>query len=680
MIPKQTIDEIFQTARVEEVIGDFVSLKKSGSNFKAKSPFVDEKTPSFMVSPAKQIWKCFSSGKGGNVVSFLMEHEHFSYVEALKWLANKYNIEIKEDRERTPEEQAAFTERENLSIINEFARDHFVYNLHNNEQGKAIGLSYFIERGFREDIIEKFQLGYCLDESDAFTKAALDKKYKKEFLEKAGLTKTKDDRSFDFFRGRVMFPIHSVAGKVLGFGGRTLRSDKKVAKYFNSPESEIYNKSRILYGLYFAKNTIIKYDRCYLVEGYTDVISLHQAGIENVVASSGTALTEDQIKLIKRYSENITILYDGDAAGIRASFRGIDMILEQGMNVKVVLFPEGEDPDSFAKKSTTSELETYIEENSKDFIVFKSDVLKQSAGNDPVKKAELINDIVGSIAVIDDAIKRQVYCRECAGIFDIDEQTIIQAVNKVRQKNSVDRYKQENNFQQEAQPVEYDIPIEAMLPPDLVETKEQPDHTKENLEILRRIEAQEYDLIRILLNYGLYMVETSHVEYDEENNETVTKVEVSVIELVVSEIERDELYFDEDVLKKIYEEYRDGLENGELLGDSYFLRHSDPEIAKAAVDIITNKYELSPNWVLKKVYTTPELEKLELAVKQSIYSYKTAKIRKEKNQIQKEIERLNKADFEGNLDEIMTLLAKQKKLDMVIGKLTNNDSLGRVIH
>jgi DNA primase len=686
VIPKQTIDEIFQTARVEEVIGDFVSLKKSGSNFKAKSPFVDEKTPSFMVSPAKQIWKCFSSGKGGNVVSFLMEHEHFSYVEALRWLANKYNIEIKEDRERTPEEQAAYTERENLSVINEFARDHFVHNLHNNEQGKAIGLSYFVERGFREDIIEKFQLGYCLDESDAFTKAALDKKYKIEFLEKAGLTKTKDNRSFDFFRGRVMFPIHSVAGKVLGFGGRTLRSDKKIAKYFNSPESELYNKSKILYGLYFAKNSIIKYDRCFLVEGYTDVISLHQAGIENVVASSGTALTEDQIKLIKRYSENITILYDGDAAGIRASFRGIDMILEQGLNVKVVLFPEGEDPDSFAKKSTTTELNEYIEENSKDFIVFKSDVLKESAGNDPIKKAELINDIVGSIAVIDDAIKRQVYCRECASIFDIDEQTIIQAVNKIRSKKSAERYKRTNTQSQTQSsnptevPVEYDIPIEAMLPPDMVETKEQADHTKQLSEIHRRIAAQEYDIIRILLNYGTYQIATEHVEYDEEDNEEVSQIEVSVIELVVAEIERDELYFDDEILKKIYDEFKEGLERNELLQDTYFLRHQDQEIAKAAVDIISNRYEISPNWVVKKVYTTSEIEKLELAVKQSIYSYKTAKIRKEKSEIQKEIERLNKEDVEANIDEIMTLLAQQKKLDMVIGKLTNNDSLGRVIH
>ncbi|MCB9225366.1 MAG: DNA primase [Crocinitomicaceae bacterium] len=664
MIPKRTIDEIFQTARVEEVIGDFVQLKKSGSNFKARSPFVDEKTPSFMVSPAKQIWKCFSSGKGGNVVSFLMEHEHFTYVEALKWLASKYNIEIQEERERTPEEEAAFSERENLSIINEFARDHFVYNLHNNEQGKAIGLSYFIERGFREDIIEKFQLGYCLDEGDAFTKAALGKKYKLDFLEKAGLTKTKEDRSFDFFRGRVMFPIHSVAGKVLGFGGRTLRADKKIAKYFNSPESELYNKSKILYGLYFAKNSIIKHDRCFLVEGYTDVISLHQAGIENVVASSGTALTEDQIKLIKRYTENITILYDGDSAGIRASFRGIDMILEQGMNVKVVLFPDGEDPDSFAKKSTTTELNDYINANSKDFVVFKTNILLKEAGDDPIQKANLIRDIVESIAKIPDAIKRQVYTRECSSMFGMDEQLLINELSKYR-KNEI-----ANKF---------GAPEIHEIEPPFIHV-EQADHTKENLEILSRIEAQEYDIIRILLNYGVYMVATEHVETDEEGEEEVVNVEVSVIELIIGEIERDELYFDEDILKKIYDEFKAGLDRGELLSDNYFLRHADPEMQKAAVDIITNRYEISPNWVVKKVYTTSELEKLELAVKQSIYSYKTAKIRKEKDLIQKEIERLNAEDIDAHIDEIMTLLAQQKKLDVVIGKLTNNDSLGRVIH
>ena len=664
MIPKQTIDEIFQTARVEEVIGEFVHLKKAGSNLKAKSPFVDEKTPSFMVSPSKQIWKCFSSGKGGNVVSFLMEHEHFSYVEALKWLADKYNIEVKEDRERTPEEQEAYTIRENLSVINEFARDHFVHNLHKNEEGKAIGLSYFIERGFREDIITKFQLGYCLEESDSFTKAALDKNYKLEYLEKAGLTKTKNGRSFDFFRGRVMFPIHSVAGKVLGFGGRTLRADKKIAKYFNSPESELYNKSKILYGLFFAKNAIIKYDRCFLVEGYTDVISLHQSGVENVVASSGTSLTSEQIKLIKRYSENITILFDGDAAGIKASFRGIDMILEEGMNVKVVLFPEGEDPDSFAKKSTASELESYIDDNSKDFIVFKTDVLLKEAGNDPIQKAALIKDIVSSIAKIPDAIKRQVYTRECASMFGMDEQLLVTELSKLRRDATAKKYNA---------PEVRDIPVDQPK-------VEQADQKKEQNISLGRIISQEADIIRILLNYGLFEVKTQHVEYDENDEEIVTEVEVPVIELIVFEIERDEISFDDPVYAAIYEEFKAGIEREELLGESFFLQHHDPDIAKKAVDIVSSRYEISPNWTAKKVYTTTEVEKLELAVKQSVYSFKTAKLRREKEELQREVRRLHEADADTNMAEIMTLLAKQKKLDEVIGALTNNDSLGRVIH
>ncbi|MBD3636360.1 MAG: DNA primase [Crocinitomicaceae bacterium] len=664
MIPKQTIDEIFQTARVEEVIGDFLHLKKAGSNLKAKSPFVDEKTPSFMVSPSKQIWKCFSSGKGGNVVSFLMEHEHYSYVEALTWLANKYNIEIKEDHEKTPEEKAAYTLRENLSIINEFARDYFVHNLHNNEQGKAIGLSYFLERGFREDIIKKFQLGYCLDESDAFTKAALEKNYKLEYLIEAGLTKKKDERTFDFFRGRVMFPIHSVAGKVLGFGGRTLRSDKKTAKYFNSPESELYNKSRILYGLYFAKNAIIKYDRCFLVEGYTDVISLHQSGIENVVASSGTALTEDQVKLIKRYSENITILYDGDPAGIKASFRGIDLILEQGMNVKVVLFPEGEDPDSFAKKSTATELEEYIEEHSKDFIVFKSDVLLKEAGGDPVQKASLIRDIIQSIAKIPDAITRQVYTRECASMFGMEEQILVTEITKLR-RNVIAK----KHGAPEIKSLE--VPTEQV---------EQSDHQQREKRTDENIYSHELDLVRIMLNYGVFQVKTQHVELDEDENEVITEVEVAVSELIVHEIDKDELELENPLFRKIFDEIKEGIDLGELRGEKYFVQYADPEIARTAVDIISNRYELSPKWTDKKVYTNTEVDNLELAVKQSIYSYKTARIKREKEVIQTEIKKLSEGSYESNYDEIMTLMARQKQLDKVINLLTNNDSLGRVIH
>ena len=395
-IPPHIIDEIMQTSRIEEVIGEFVNLKRAGSNLKGLSPFTDEKTPSFVVSPAKQIFKCFSTSKGGTVVSFLMEKEHYSYPEALRWLADKYGIQIPEEAPATAEQLAAISERESLYIINEFAKDHFFNNLHETEEGKAIALSYFEERGFRKDIIEKFQLGYCLNTGDDLTKAALGKGYKLEYLEKVGLVKSKEERQFDFFRGRVMFPIQSVTGRVLGFGGRTLFTDKKIAKYFNSPESIIYNKSEILYGLFYSKGDIIKYDNCFLCEGYTDVISMYQAGIQNVVSSSGTSLTKEQIKLIRRYTQNITILYDGDAAGIKASFRGIDLILEEGMNVKVVLFPEGEDPDSYSKKATSSELELYIKEHTQDFISFKADILLKGGETDPIKKAELIRDVVHS--------------------------------------------------------------------------------------------------------------------------------------------------------------------------------------------------------------------------------------------------------------------------------------------
>lgn len=653
MIPKQTIDEIFQTARVEEVIGEFVHLKKSGSNFKAKSPFVDEKTPSFMVSPSKQIWKCFSSSKGGNVVSFLMEHEHFSYVEALRWLANKYNIAIKEDREQTPEEIQQISIRENLSVINEFAKNHFAENMTKNKQGRAIGLAYFKERGFNDDIITKFQLGYCLDESDGFTKPALEKGYKLEFLEKAGLTKTKDGRHFDFFRGRVMFPIHSVAGKVLGFGGRTLKTEKSVAKYFNSPETELYNKSKILYGLYFAKNSIIKLDRCFLVEGYTDVISLHQSGLENVVASSGTALTQDQIKLIKRYTENITILYDGDAAGIRASFRGIDMILEEGMNVKVVLFPDGEDPDSFAKKSSFTELENYIGESSKDFIVFKSDVLLKEAGEDPVKKAELIRDILTSIAVIPDAIKRQVYLRECAKLFGMEEQVLLTEINKLRRNKS---NSDSRTYTESPQ-----------LPKEITEQKIAP--KKVNL-----IYHQEFDLIRLLLNYGLLSIKTQAVETNEEGEEEIYETEVSVIQLIVSEVEKDELEIETPVFKLIYNEFKEGLANNILHSDSYFIRHDNPDVAKMTADIMSLKHEVSPNWSNQNVRIATEVDKLDTAVMNCIYSYKNTKVVLQMQAIQNEIDVLEE---EGQYEEVMLLLAKQKQLEQV--KILFSNKLGRII-
>ncbi|NND09946.1 MAG: DNA primase, partial [Flavobacteriaceae bacterium] len=430
MISRTTIDQVFETARVEEVIGDFVQLKKSGSNFKGLSPFSDERTPSFMVSPVKQIWKDFSSGKGGNAVTFLMEHEHFSYPEAIKYLAKKYNIEI-EETEQTDEQKQQADERESMYLITEFASNYFQDILNNTDQGKAIGLSYFKERGFTEETIKAFALGYSLDQWQAFTDEALKQGYKLEYLEKTGLTIVKEDKRFDRFKGRVMFPIRSMSGRVLGFGGRILSNDKKAAKYVNSPESDIYHKSKVLYGIYHAKKSIAKENNCYLVEGYTDVIQFHQKGVKNVVASSGTALTPEQIRLINRLTPNITVLFDGDAAGIRASLRGIDLILEQGMNVKVCTFPEGEDPDSFAKQNTLEELVLYLEENAKDFIEFKASLLMDEAASDPIMKADLIRDMVVSISKIPDRIKKEIYVQECAKIMDISEAVLFSTLAQI---------------------------------------------------------------------------------------------------------------------------------------------------------------------------------------------------------------------------------------------------------
>ena len=490
MIPPHIIEDIMQTSRIEEVIGEFVSLKRAGSNLKGLSPFTDEKTASFVVSPAKQIFKCFSTGKGGTVVTFLMEKEHFSYPEALRWLADKYGIQLPEEKPATQEELDAISERESLHIINEFAKDHFVHNLHETSEGKKIGLSYFIERGFRPDIIEKFQLGYSINVSDDFTSAALKKGYKQEYLEKVGLTKSKDDRSFDFFRGRVMFPIHSVSGRMLGFGGRTLFTDKKIAKYFNSPESIIYNKSEILYGLHFSKGDIIKYDLCYLCEGYTDVISMYQAGIQNVVSSSGTSLTKEQIRLVKRYTQNITILYDGDAAGIKASFRGIDLILQEGLNVKVVLFPEGEDPDSYAKSVSASELEAYLKEHNQDFISFKADLLLSDGENDPIKRAGLIKDIVHSVSLIPDQITRNVYMRSIAERFDMNEQVLTGELLKLRQDQATKEYqaaeKRVANTQVESDPYAHEPnPFELETSSSTTKTSTEIDHNE--LDLMRSL-------------------------------------------------------------------------------------------------------------------------------------------------------------------------------------------------
>ena len=522
--------------RVEEVIGDFVQLKRAGSNYKGLSPFSNERTPSFMVSPVKQIWKDFSSGKGGNAIAFLMEHEHFTYPEAIRYLAKKYHIEI-EENEQSTEEKAQADERESLYIVSEYAQQYFQDTLFNTEAGKAIGMTYFKERGFTEETIQKFRLGFSPDEWTAFTDNALAKGYQLEFLEKTGLTIVNGDRKFDRFKGRVMFPIHSMSGRVLGFGGRILTNDKKQAKYLNSPESEIYHKSKVLYGIFFAKQAIAKADNCYLVEGYTDVIQMHQKGIENVVASSGTALTQDQIRLIHRLTPNITVLYDGDAAGLRASIRGVDLILEQGMNVKVCTFPEGDDPDSFARKTAYEDLVLYLENNATDFIRFKASLLMQEAQNDPIKKAETIRDMVESISKIPDLIKREVYVRECATIMDISEQVLFSTLAQILKKDFYEGQKVERK-QSTMQVVQ--TPEEAQK------------------RTINRLEVLEHDLIKILLSKGNEdCVFTDTILVEEENGDLKEKQiqqTLKVYEKVFLELQEDEIEFANPDFKQIYDQ------------------------------------------------------------------------------------------------------------------------------
>ena len=522
--------------RVEEVIGDFVQLKRAGSNYKGLSPFSNERTPSFMVSPVKQIWKDFSSGKGGNAIAFLMEHEHFTYPEAIRYLAKKYHIDI-EETEQSSEEKAQADERESLYIVSEYAQQYFQDTLFNTEAGKAIGMTYFKERGFSEETIQKFRLGFSPDEWTAFTDNALAKGYQLEFLEKTGLTIVNGDRKFDRFKGRVMFPIHSMSGRVLGFGGRILTNDKKQAKYLNSPESEIYHKSKVLYGIFFAKQAIAKADNCYLVEGYTDVIQMHQKGIENVVASSGTALTQDQIRLIHRLTPNITVLYDGDAAGLRASIRGVDLILEQGMNVKVCTFPEGEDPDSFARKTAYEDLVLYLENNATDFIRFKASLLMKEAQNDPIKKAETIRDMVESISKIPDLIKREVYVRECATIMDISEQVLFSTLAQILKKDFYEGQKVERKQKAAMQ---------------VVQTPEEAQKRTVN-----RLEVLEYDLIKNLLLYGnRECVFTDTILVEEEDGtlkEQQIQQTLKVYEKIFLELQEDEIELANPDFKQIYE-------------------------------------------------------------------------------------------------------------------------------
>lgn len=601
MIRPATIQTIFETVRIEEVISDFVTLKKRGANYLGLCPFHNEKTASFSVSPSKGIYKCFGCGKAGNTVGFIMEHEHYSYPEALKYLAKRYGIEIEEE-EITPEMQLELDERESMFALNNFVAKYFSDNLFNKEEGKSLGLSYLKERDFRESTIKKFQVGYAIDKWEDYSKHALENGYKKEVLVKTGLGIAKDDHVIDRFRGRVIFPIHNLTGKVIGFGGRILSSGKSTAKYINSPESDIYNKSKVLYGIYFARTTVIKQDKCYLVEGYTDVISLHQAGIENVVASSGTSLTVDQIKLIKRFTPNITMLFDGDPAGIKASFRGIDLILEQGMNVKIVLFPDGEDPDSFVRSHRTTEVETFISDKAVDFIKFKTGLLLDETAGDPVAKASLIKDIVNSIAQIPDGISRALYIKECSVMMEMPEQTLINELNKIFRG----KYRKRTQTPAAAFP---DSPVKKSIS-DQIEIDPLDMHTQEN------------HVMRVLLLYGNEQITIKDFDSDD-------VWEGRVADYIISDLKDEDIEFENQIYNEMLEEYIKMDEQGDTVDEVYFINHSRPKFASTAIDLVSNRYQLSENWKQNKIYVKTEQDQMSTLAVTSVLTLKSRLIGKQ---------------------------------------------------
>ena len=638
MIDQPTIDRITEAAQIQDVVGDFVTLRKRGVNLLGLCPFHGEKTPSFTVSPAKGIFKCFGCGKGGNSVHFIMEHEQLGYTEALKYLARKYHIDVQE-RELSPEEMAVRNDRESMFLVNEFAQKHFTSTLHNHIDGKSIGLGYFRERGFRDDIIQKFQLGYSLDQRDAFTQAALKAGYNKEYLVKTGLTlENESGQTTDRFRGRVMFPVHSLSGKVVAFGGRILKKDDKMAKYVNSPESEIYHKSNELYGIFFAKQAIVKQDRCFLVEGYTDVISMHQSGIENVVASSGTSLTPGQIRLIHRFTENVTVIYDGDAAGIKASIRGIDLLLEEGLNIKVLLLPDGDDPDSFARKTNASDFIEYVERNASDFIRFKTNLLLADAGNDPVKRAGLVLDIVRSIAIIPNSAIRSEYVKECSTLLNVEEQMLYYEINKL--KNS----EQEKNAtrRQNEIPEQSDSPESDAIA---------------RISSSSKFEDQERNILQILVKYG----ESIFYYSDEEK-----QLPVTVGDYILEELEKDNLLFYNEVHTLILEEYKLNHKMDGFVAERFFLYHPNSRVSILTADLVTEKYTLSKvHSKVKKVET--DAERLIELVPRVVFEFKNSLIL---DMIKQKLLQLKAASEMKNNSLVDQIMQEMKQLDEVKKQLS----------
>jgi DNA primase len=637
-IPESIIEQIFSTAQIEEVIGEFVQLKKSGSNLKGLSPFNNEKSPSFMVSPAKQIFKDFSSGKGGNVVTFLMELEQMSYPEALRWIAKKYNIEIPEERPQTPEEIAAGNLKEGVYLISDVAAKWYVQQLHETDQGKAIGLSYFKERGFTDETIKKFHLGYSPEQSSAFADYALASSYSEQSLESSGISMRNERGWYDRFRGRVMFPIHSISGRVLGFGGRILQSNAKAAKYLNSPENPIYHKSKVLYGLFQAKQEIVKRDEALLVEGYTDVLSFYQNGVQNVVSSSGTALTEGQIAMLKRYTPNITLLYDGDAAGIRASFRGLDMMLEQGVNVRVVPFPEGEDPDSFAQAHSTEELEKYIKSNRRDFISFKTGVLIDEAAGDPLKRAQMVREIVASIAKVPDRIGQEVFVKEAARLLDIDAAALFDELHRLLN----DQSRQARRKQQQEPPME-------------VVTGGAPEEAK----ILGY--EQEKTLIHLAISKGTEIMLEEGIDPEEVNP-------VTVADWIKQELDNDGITFQVPVFAKAYGLLCAELEEGEVPVTSWWVRQPDPEVVELVTEALTEKYTLA-KWEAREIYLPKEKNIIFSLVRDTVFRFKYM-------HVQRQLELL-KSKLDGDdiqIDHYMNEFSKWNQLRQML-----DDELNRVV-
>ena len=668
MIDQPTIDRILDAANIVDVVSEFVTLRKRGVNYVGLCPFHDDKTPSFYVSPAKNICKCFACGEGGTAVHFIMKHEQLSYFDALRYLAKKYNIEIHE-RELTDKEKQIRSDRESMLIVNAWAQKYFTTLLHGHIDGKTIGMRYFAERGFREDTIRKFQLGYSLEQRDALYQAALKSGYKKEYLEKTGLIIAYEDgRVNDRFRGRVIFPVHTLSGKVVAFGGRILRKEEKTAKYVNSPESEIYHKSNELYGIYFAKQAIVKADRCFLVEGYTDVISMHQSGVENVVASSGTALTHGQIRLIHRFTDNITVLYDGDAAGIKAAIRGIDLLLEEGMNVKVVLLPDGEDPDSFARSHSASEFAEFIKQNETDFVRFKTKLLLEEAGNDPVKRAALIGDIIRTIAIVPDNITRTIYIRECSAKMEIDEQVVLNEVNKIR----LARYEQNRQQRQqiteisqtasqteknaELSPVEKKEEVQEGVP------AEQPTVRPDRPIVSKRSPYEQFEiaLLRYVVRYG------EQVLYDYTDEQTNEQVVIRVAEYIRSELGNDGLTFYTPIFKQMLDEAADHCCEDGFVAHRYFLAHPDPDVSRISANLISEKYQLS-KYHSKYQEVEREEDRLEQLVIRDLFALKEAYIL---HQIREKQETLKQVppDAIGQMTQIMEEITRLNEIKKVLSK------------